>query len=510
MRDEFYMTESSVIINYSARYCHSCNDILSSDGFSQFLGSFLKNLAVRDIKIYSWLTNGRTLEEMISETVKLAKQMLVLNTEEISSSFLQGINRLRAKYLLEESYNYWLSKERFAIVNTTSSNILTFSDFIDADSRYNQLISTLYATLKGRLEGRETFVYREHQTGTNGCALIMNYRWKMPPGCNSLKGVSFVKAISMKTPLLLNCPVADEDFEYVRVTQNPVKYQTIKQNRWFCMPLKVSGLLCFCYFHRDYVTSAFVLSNLFELAREEECVSRKPDIMCFCGTDDISNRAEYYFDDDNGIWIGAIAYGEHLRDVRVVEKVLLSMHDSIQMFNDGIPVTGALLDIYCRDNYARSIVIIGKTDSRIYDVAIMMRNYRIAGKEIERADVVFDRRGLLKTGDKVTAYGIEIGNILALKNFNVISKYCSMERSILFNTQSEDAMAIVPINSYDYIMSDRKIDMVYLLDDDISPYVVGRLSEKHIQARVIDTHDVSEKDYAEAVCKQIISALNES
>ena len=61
MRNGFINCDHSIIINYSAEFNDSCERILSSQGFRSFLSDFLKKLAVRDITVFSWLTNGRGL-----------------------------------------------------------------------------------------------------------------------------------------------------------------------------------------------------------------------------------------------------------------------------------------------------------------------------------------------------------------------------------------------------------------------------------------------------------------
>ena len=53
MREELYITEKNAILNYSAAFYQSAEELLNGEGFRLFMENYLKNLAVRDIKVYS-------------------------------------------------------------------------------------------------------------------------------------------------------------------------------------------------------------------------------------------------------------------------------------------------------------------------------------------------------------------------------------------------------------------------------------------------------------------------
>ena len=120
MRKPFYMNDRTVIINFSAGYCESCEDILSSEGFGIFLGRYLKDLAVREINIYSWLTKGRDLDVIVSELTRLFKQLLVLKLEEMLDPMVDELNRLKLLFIVHDAYNFWMSKERFSVLNANA------------------------------------------------------------------------------------------------------------------------------------------------------------------------------------------------------------------------------------------------------------------------------------------------------------------------------------------------------------------------------------------------------
>ena len=51
--------------------------------------------------------------------------------------------------------------------------------------------------------------------------------------------------------------------------------------------------LAFIYFHRDFISSAVSLANLFELANEDEC-RKKPDLICLFGNQDDKEQTTFH------------------------------------------------------------------------------------------------------------------------------------------------------------------------------------------------------------------------
>ncbi|MBR0385719.1 MAG: hypothetical protein IJI05_04145, partial [Erysipelotrichaceae bacterium] len=286
MREAFYMNDRTVILNYSKGYYQNMEDLLNSEGFTMFISNYLKYLAVNHIRTYAWLTNGRGEEEMCKELVYITKQLLVLNPEEIFKPLMEDVNRMRALFIVEDAYNFWRRKQRFSIVNSTSSQSLAFGSFMDADAHYNQLVLSLYRICEEKLQGHQNRVYRQLQAGTNASCVVQNYRWKVLPGYSNLKGIPFINTVMLRTPIILHPESNKRTGTFEETDVNPLRNSRINYNDYFCFPIKVSDLLCFVYFHRDFMANGLSLANLFELATEEDCVQRKPDLLCIFGNPD--------------------------------------------------------------------------------------------------------------------------------------------------------------------------------------------------------------------------------
>ena len=222
MREPFYMVDDTVILNFSSEYHQSLDQLVSSDGFKLFLERYLKDLAVRDIITFEWLTKSRKLEEMVNEIVVLTKQLLVLDIDEIYNPLVDVLNRTKTLFVLEDAYNYWRSKQRFSLINASSGN-LSFNSFIEVDSKYNQLILQLYRTCQKKLRNKKSNVYRQLQAGTNGGCVIKRYKLALFNGYTFLKNVMFINTIVLKTPMVLHHKVNETSFDFKQLDSNPIK-----------------------------------------------------------------------------------------------------------------------------------------------------------------------------------------------------------------------------------------------------------------------------------------------
>ena len=89
----------------------------------------------------------------------------------------------------------------------------------------------------------------------------------------------------LRTPMILHPKSNKRTGMFTETDVNPITYFTGSDEEWFCFPCKIGTLLAFVYFHRDFISSAVSLGNLFELATEDEC-RKKPDLICLFGNQD--------------------------------------------------------------------------------------------------------------------------------------------------------------------------------------------------------------------------------
>ncbi|HPW52798.1 MAG TPA: hypothetical protein PLI19_02545 [Erysipelotrichaceae bacterium] len=463
MREPFYMVNDTVILNFSSEYHQSLEQLVSSEGFKMFLARYLKDLAIRDIITFKWLTKSRKLEEMVAEIVVLAKQLLVLEIDEIYNPLVEFLNRTKTLFVLEDAYNYWRSKQRFSVVNASNENRY-FNSFIEADSKFNQLVLQLYRILKEKLQGKTNIVYHQLQAGTGGGCIIKHYKWQPPAGYNFLKNIVFLNMVILKTPFFLHSKNVEGSDTFVKLDNSPIKNAGINQLEWLCFPAKVGDLLCHCYFHKDFLASGLLLANLFEMADEEECTKRKPDIICLYGCQSDSSVFSYYYDEPNDIIIGSLSYSYKIDCPDYLRGTILTLHNMAKSNKNQLPVQGSMIRVCFSDGAVRAIVLVGDEKSgktEIIDTIKKMSRQDNSEKRIIRADIIFSTAGCFKIVDnQVIANGSEIGSIIKINQQDKTVPLKDMERSIFLNPGTGDARAILPMTSYSLISAPNRIDMI--------------------------------------------------
>lgn len=463
MRESFYMGKNVVVLDFSNEYYQNTEELVSSNGFKTFIGRYLKDLAIRDIKMFNWITNSRDLDEMVKDTIRLTKQLTVLDIEDIFNPRIDDINIAKALYIVEDAYNYWRAKQRFSVINAGTSN-LSFMTFIEADSKYNQLVLELYRTCEEKLQGKSNKIYRQLQAGTNASFVIKKYRWNVPNGYSSLKNILFVNTVMLRTPILFHSESNKRVGTFVQNETNPLIPSVMNQKDWYCYPAKVGGLLCFVYFHKDYCFNGISLANLFELATEEECIGSKPDLICLFGNPDDKESCNFYHDEVNDIWVGSVSADWKVEYFGYIKKAILTLHNLCKMQRNALPIHGSMVNIYFKNGKKKSIVFVGDSGagkSETIETLRKLSNEQIDNNSIQRLETVFDDMGSLHIKDgKVYANGTETGAFVRLDDLDKLTAYKDMERNIFINPEKTNARVIQPIVSYELTISDHPVDML--------------------------------------------------
>jgi len=463
MRDFLYMGSNVVVMNFSAEYAGNAMDLVASKGFKVFLERYLKDLAIRNIKAYEWVTRSHLMEEMIAELVKLTKQLLVLDIDEIYNPLVDSLNRQKALYIVEDAYNYWRSKQRFSIVNVSNSP-LSFTNFIEADGNYNQAVLTVYRTCEEKLQGKKNRVYRQLQAGTNTSCVVKNYKWDAPYGYTFLKSIPFVNTVMLRTPIMFHSKSNKRTGIFQQADVNPVKTISMNNQEWLCFPIKVSGLLCFVYFHRDFMANGMCLANLFEIASEEECTNAKPDLVVLFGNQDERDEGTFFHDEINNIWVGSISHDWKVEYFGYMKKIILTLHNLAKMTAGALPIHGSMMEIYFKNGKKKSLILIGDSGAGKSETieAVKFLSANDTGEDkIEKIDVIFDDMGSLKVVDgQVVANGTEIGAFVRLDDLDKRTAYQDLERTIFLNPERSNSRLVNPIASYELVSANHQVDMV--------------------------------------------------
>lgn len=456
MKEAIYYKRNMAIINYTKKYCVNAEELVSSEGFQQFLDLFFNHLATHNLELYNWLFEGSRISDVKVELIKLLKLLLVLDPDEIIHPAMKDRGMLLT--LIEEGYNFWRDMERYSIIFTKNEEGLQIHNFIEADSAFNQLVLGFYRTIEQKVQGSNNKVYRQLQAGTNASILLQEYKWNVPKGYEALTKIPFINRIMLRTPLIIHPKSNKRIGMFTETKFNPINDFVKNDDEWICFPCKVGSMLTFAYFHRDFMSGAIAAPNLFEMANVQECEDHKPDCIVLFGNPDGKNDTSFYYDEKEDIWVGKVSAADVIEYFGYVKKMFLTLHNLAVMKKGWLPIHGAMINLYLKNGQKKGVMFMGDSGAGKSET-IEALTY-LAKDLIVRQEVVFDDMGSIHINEngKVVAQGTEIGAFVRLDDLDKGTAYRDMDRSIFFNPESANARVVVPAAPYGVVTTDQTID----------------------------------------------------
>ncbi len=456
MKETLYLNNDLALVNFSAGYATTGDQLLNSSTFSNYVHNFIDYLKENNEDLYYYAVGGKTAREATVDLLRLFRMMRIFKIDEIESSYLNDKGRLLE--FLEEMYNFWKKHQRFSVVTAGTASALQDISFVTADSNFNNMVLTLYRNLEESLMGRKNRVYRQMQAGTNAAIAVSVKQPKLSNTYDALKDIPFITSIMLRTPMILHPKSNKRTGMFTETDVNPITYFTGSDEEWFCFPCKIGTLLAFVYFHRDFISSAVSLGNLFELATEDEC-RKKPDLICLFGNQDDKNETVFHYDATDDIWVGSLTYDEKIEYFGYMKKMCLTLHNLRKMQHGWLPIHGAFVNITLHNGKRKGIMLMGDSGAGKSE---SIEALKIAGKDvIKDIEVVFDDMGTIHIEDGVPyGQGTEIGAFIRLDDLDSGTPYRDMDRSIFMNPESSNnARVITPAAPYEVVAMNHKIDL---------------------------------------------------
>ncbi len=455
MKENLYLNDDLVIINYNATYPRSDKDVLASSEFANLLRHYIDYAKDHREDVYYYILNGKTPREAAFEMIKTLRQMLVLDLDEIDSVYLKDKEKLLN--FVESFYDFWKKHQRFSIVNAGRGMAIQESSFVSADSGFNALIRKIYRDVEEKVLGRKNSIYRQTQAGTNAAIAIRENSLKLSDTYAALKDIWFIDSVMLRTPMILHPKSNKRTGMFTERKSNPMEDFTGNANEWFCYPAKIGSLLAFIYFHRDFISSAVSLANLFELANEDEC-RQKPDLICLFGNEDGKEQTTFYHDEKEDVWVGCVSYHERIEYFGYIKKMSLTLHNLAQMAKGWLPIHGAFVNITLKSGKSKGIMLMGDSGAGKSESIEALKT--LGRDKIKDIEVIFDDMGTIHIEQGIPyGQGTEIGAFIRLDDLDPGTPYRDIDRSIFMNPESSNSRVITPAASYDIVATNHKIDL---------------------------------------------------
>lgn len=450
MNNTTYKNENTIIFDFNQIEFKTSSELLASSEFGKLVNLYIEDLKDASIFLYKFVTSVPNYEVEFTMTLR---KLLVFTPSEIDNYYCQDLVSLER--CVDSLYNFYKSHNRYLLASVDGTK--TYHNFTKIGDEFGELVLKTYRKLTENIKGRKNNIYRQLQAGVNASVLTRVEETELPKEYDKLKDIKFIDTLVLSTPLILHSKSNTRKGAFAATDVNPITYFEEYTDDFFVYPAKIGSLVCYLYFHKDYIGNAIALSNLFEFASQEECQG-KPDLIVLFGVDNDKGETVYYHDVENDIFVGSITYAEQIDYFGYMKKMCLTLHNLKMMNLGNLPIHGAFVDVYLKNGNHKSIMLMGDSGAgKSETIEAIQSGFT---DQIANIDIIFDDMGTIKIDEGVCfGYGTEIGAFIRLDDLDEGTPYRDMDRSIFMNTDQSNARVVLPVATYELINKPHKIDM---------------------------------------------------
>lgn len=480
MSKEFSITGNKAILNLSEQFFNDVNELLNSESFLDLTKCFINYHKKDSTRVYAYIEQffiNSSVDSLARELTDILKLLTVMNIDEVSSKINKYHNLNKEKdgllKIVEEFYNYWRNLERYSIIKQNeNSRGVGVVNFVEINEKLKNMILQAYRRIEMSILGEWPKVYRQVPAAADASIMIRQFNKNYSEIYKDLNKIPFITQVMIETPYITYTKSNKRDGVFEEVYENPILNTNINYPHFFCYPAKVGDNLIFIYFHRDLLTHGVSASNLFELADVKEIEEKTPDAIYIYGPKDEGERKNsFYYDKENKLYVGYIAYSDKIDYFGYLKKMVLTLNNVINIKKEYLPIHGAGLSVVLQNNKTVNIVILGDSGAGKSESIEAFRS--LAKDYIKEMTIVFDDMGSFRIkNNKVYAYGTEIGAFVRLDDLDAGYAFKQIDRSIFMNPDKVNSRLIMPVASFDEINLGYEVDF-FLYADNYSAVLDG-------------------------------------
>lgn len=471
--EDFRIFDHKVILRTEDRVCETPNELFESSLFREILWKGLKKLEKKGSPLLTVFGKSH-IEESDLELFIKALQMLVKLPLRFLPSLLPETECFRRdpvklNDLVEYLYNFWRSFDRFLICTSQKEGpdkrpYRTFNATVET---LTHLVRSVYRDIQENITEKHPQIYRQLPAGANiaGIAVPKDIPFPHPFYKEKLASVPVLRQVLLNPPLIFNPPMNKRSGRFERVFENPLKRFDLNSSEWLCYPAKVGPLLILVYFHEKFFELGFSLSNLFELATDED-LEKTPDAIYAFGVpgnvlDNLASYPTVFFDDeDNGILVAACPNRDEFGYFGYLKKMVLTLHNIVMMKRGRFPFHGAFVKIALKNGIEKTVLLIGDTAAGKSET---LEALRVLSEEyLREITIIADDMGSLEidADGNIIGYGTEIGAFLRLDDLQKGYAFGQIDRAIIMSPSQVNARIVIPVTTYDVVIKGHPVDIV--------------------------------------------------
>ncbi len=475
-RTRFHVTsklfDRKAILKIKDRICETSNELLSSSLFDKVLANAIKELEQRKsimLQMFPHVPVTQQDIDLLKGVLKYLTKMplkLIPNLMAGAEKFVENKDHLFQ--FIEYLYNYWRHYDRFIICDAAGDPLdeRPFRTFNNTIETLTHLVRGVYRDIQENITGDHPNVYRQVRAGAEIATIALPKQIPLPSiYSETLVDVPVIRQVLLNPPLVLYQPMNKRTGQFVKVVKNPMEHVAIAPDEWLCYPAKVGNLVILAYFHESFYELGFSLSNLFEIATDEE-LTKKPDGIYLYGVnkaciDGLGSFPTIFYDDEpEQLLVAACPNDSTFGYFGYLKKMMLTLHNIVMMKRGWMPYHGSLTRIILDGRIDTSILLIGDTGAGKSETLEAFKN--LGGKSLSDVIVIADDMGSMeiKQDGSVSGYGTEIGAFLRIDDLSPGAAFGQIDRAIIMNPNAVNARIVIPVTSLQRVIQGTRIDFV--------------------------------------------------
>ena len=470
----FRTIDDQVIMRLRDRICDTSERMLTSDLFLRVLKQYIAGLSKKQSRLLNIFPNPRIITDEDIHTLVDALRYLIKLPVDLIPRVIPGSEVLFANKelffdFIEQFYNYWRHLHRLIICDSAGDSFdqRPYRTFNGTLETLMHVVRSTYRDIQENVSGKHPRIYRQVAAGAQVGAIALPKEIKYPDGVyKKLNSISVIRQVLIYPPMIFDSATNTRKGVFERVYQNPISNLDINKNDWLCYPAKVGPLLIMTYFNVKQFELGFALSNLFEVANDED-LNKKPDAVFMYGTPNtmmpISSTSDTIFfdDEENGILSSTIPLRNEFGYFGYLKKMILTLHNIKIMKMGRLPFHGAMFNITVRDKGSYTVMIIGDSGAGKSESLEALRT--IAGDDIEDITIIADDMGSIDIdpdSGQIIGYGTETGAFVRMDDLQPGFAFGQIDRAIIMNASQVNARVVLPITTYDEVMRGYSVDFI--------------------------------------------------
>ncbi len=476
-RKHFDLEGKKVILHTQGPICTTSSELLHSEMFSKMVGSFCKSLLKKDAPaigpfkdVFGTTDLPKKVTDLLIELAHDPLNEIIKNSPELQP-LAEKENRLYTHEFVETLYDYWRSFDRFMVLHSepgkSSFDRRPYRAFNVTVETLTHIIRSTYRDICENIIGDHPRVYRQVFAGCDIGLIAVPRHTTMPALYDAaLKDIPFIRHVWIAPPMIIDPPSNTRSGQFQKIADNPFENLKLDKKRWLCYPAQVGPLVVFVYFDQQQMDLGCSLSNLFELATDEQ-IARGPDaVYCFGVDPDIlkahqDNPTVFYDDQENNMMAAMVPNQPQFGYFGYIKKMVLTLHNIVMMKRRRMPYHGAMIHISLKNGNSANIVFIGDTATGKSET---LEAFRLLSKEhIREMKIIADDMGSFEVTDdgRFIGYGTETGAFIRLDDLQAGYAFQQLDRAIIMSPQKVNARVVLPVTTLEEVLHGYPVD--YLL-----------------------------------------------